>query len=252
VNLLQLRGVTKIYPGVTALDAVDFSLDAGTVHALVGENGAGKSTLLRVIAGATKSTSGETVLEGRPVVFDSPRSALQNGITVVYQELTLVPHLGADANVFLGMEPSRWGFLDLTKMRRLAENALQSLGFDNDPGIQVARLSVAQRQLVEIARALVRKAKVIALDEPTATLTPHETDHLFTKIQDLKSQGVGVIFVSHRLEEVRRIADAITVLRDGQIAWTGATSEIPDRELIRAMVGRDVEYLRLPPSRSRS
>jgi len=249
VNVLELYGTTKRYPGVTALDAADFYLESGTVHALVGENGAGKSTLLRVIAGATRPDSGEIRVDDRPVAFHNPRDALRYGITVIYQELALVPHLGADANVFLGMEPSRWGILDLQRMRRLAGAALQSLGFDSDPSIPVRKLSVAQRQLVEIARALVRKTRVIALDEPTATLTPHETDHLFEQIRCLQSNGVGVVFVSHRLDEVRQIADSITVLRDGRVVWAGAKSQTTDRELIRAMVGREVEYQRLEPNR---
>ena len=244
MNLLKLHDVTKRYPGVTALDGVDLTLDAGTVLALIGENGAGKSTLLKVLAGATVPDAGEIRLRDTPVRFRSPRDALRLGITVIYQELALVPFLSAEANVFLGMEPSRWGILDRGEISRAAGSALESLGFDSDPTAPVEQLSVAQQQLVEIARALVRKASVIAFDEPTATLTTHETDHLFAQIELLKSNGVGVIFVSHRLDEVRQVADLITVLRDGRHVQTGHTRESTDRELIRAMVGRDVEYQR--------
>ncbi|KPK76004.1 MAG: hypothetical protein AMS25_17795, partial [Gemmatimonas sp. SM23_52] len=221
MSLLSLRGITKRYPGVTALDAVDLDVEAGTVHALIGENGAGKSTLLKVIAGATQPDAGMLQAEGTPVSIKTPRDALRRGITVIYQELTLVPYLGADANVFLGMESVRGGVLDRREMKRLASEALGSLGLTIEPSTPAAQLSVAQQQLVELARSLVRKARLIALDEPTATLTPHEVDHLFGQVGRLKEKGVGIIFASHRLDEVRRIADTVTVLRDGERVWTG-------------------------------
>jgi len=245
VALLALRNVTKRYPGVTALDAVGLEVEAGTVHALVGENGAGKSTLLKILAGAERADAGAIEFAGEAVHLASPRDALQRGITVIYQEFALVPLLGADANIFLGMEPMRAGLLDDAAARGAARRALEDLGAAFDPSTPVALLSTAERQLVELARALVRDARVIALDEPTATLSSRETGHLFAQMRRMAERGLGVIFVSHRLEEVRAIASRVTVLRDGRCVFSGPTSGTDDAALVRHMVGRDVEYERL-------
>jgi len=244
--LLVLSAVTKRFPGVVALAAVDLAVHAGRVHALVGENGAGKSTLLKIVAGADQPDAGSVALDGHPVSFSAPRDALGVGITVIYQELSLVPQLGADANIFLGMEPARHGVLDRRAAAARARGALRALGADFDPGTPAAELSVAEQQLVELARALARDARLIALDEPTAALSHLETERLFEQIRRLCARGIAVIFVSHRLEEVRRIADEITVLRDGRRVFTGAAADVDDAGLIRHMVGRDVEYARLP------
>lgn len=243
--LLALRDVTKRYPGVTALDAVDFEVEAGTVHALVGENGAGKSTLLKILAGAERADAGTVALDGAILHLTSPRDGLRCGITVIYQEFALVPSLGADANIFLGMEPMRGGLLDGAAARRDAARALGELGATFDPSTPVSRLSTAECQLVELARALVRDARVIALDEPTAALSTRETAHLFGQMRRMAERGLAVIFVSHRLEEVRAVSFAITVLRDGRRVWTGPAAALDEPTLIRHMVGRDVEYERL-------
>ncbi|MEK7667621.1 MAG: sugar ABC transporter ATP-binding protein [Gemmatimonadota bacterium] len=243
--LLALRDITKRYPGVTALDAVGLQVEAGTVHALVGENGAGKSTLLKILAGAERADAGTVELEGETMRFATPRDALRRGVTVIYQEFALVPLLGADANIFLGMEPMRSGLLDAGAARGAARRALEDLGAAFDPSTPVAQLSTAERQLVELARALVRDARIVALDEPTATLSSRETDHLFAQMRRMAGRGLGVIFVSHRLEEVRAIASHVTVLRDGRRVFSGPTAETDDAGLIRHMVGRDIEYERL-------
>jgi ABC-type sugar transport system ATPase subunit len=246
--LLSVSAVTKRFPGVLALDAVDFEAHPGRVHALVGENGAGKSTLLRIVAGAERPDGGTIALAGMPVSFGAPRDALRAGITVIYQELSLVPQFGADANIFLGMEPARHGLLDRRAATARAAEALRALGADFDPATPARDLSVAEQQLVELARALARDARLIALDEPTAALSGREAERLFAQVRRLCERGIAVIFVSHRLEEVRRLADEITVLRDGRRVFAGQADQVDDAGLIRHMVGRDVEYARVAPA----
>jgi ABC-type sugar transport system ATPase subunit len=235
--VLSVSKGSKIYGGVHAIEGVDFDLYPGEVHALVGENGAGKSTLCKAIAGAIRLTSGTYCVDGKPVDFQSPRDALAAGICMVYQETSLVPTMTAAQNIELGNEKL------LTRFRTLniqAQQLLQSLNFHVDPAIPVALLGTAKRQMVEIARAIYNKARIIIFDEPTASLTPEEIVHFFNLVRDLRARGVAVIYISHALEESLKISDRITVLRDGKLVITAKTSEMTREKLVRHMVGRDI------------
>ena len=238
--LLEMVGITKTYPGVQALKNVNFEVGEGEVHALVGENGAGKSTLMKILAGAEKMNSGEIRIRGQAVHIDSPYRAQELGISMIYQEFNLIPQLGAAENIFLGREPSRFGFVDFKRERREAEQILQRLGITLDLNTPVNRLSIAQQQMVEIAKALSVKAKIIAMDEPSATLTLHELKNLFALIKTLKQQGVSVIYISHRLEEIFEVCDRLTVLRDGERIGSKPIGEINREGIIEMMVGRKI------------
>ncbi|RJP20421.1 MAG: sugar ABC transporter ATP-binding protein [Candidatus Omnitrophota bacterium] len=237
---LEMIGITKTYPGVQALKNVNFRVGKAEIHALVGENGAGKSTLMKILAGAEHMDSGEIKMYGRSVSIDSPHCAQELGIAIIYQEFNLVPQLGAAENIFLGREPKRFGFVDFKKEKRDAEQLLQTLGISLDLDIPVQYLSVAQQQMVEIAKALSVQAKIIAMDEPSATLTQHELKNLFTLIRTLKDQGVSVIYISHRLEEIFEICDRLTVLRDGERIGVKNVDEIDRDGIIEMMVGRQI------------
>ena len=239
--LLRMTGIVKTFPGVRALDGVSFDVTAGEVHALVGENGAGKSTLMKILAGAQPADAGEIAVDGVVVTIDGPRAAERLGIGMIYQEFNLVPDLGVTENVVLGVEPRRGVLLDRAAAAREASRVLTELGIALPLDVPARRLTVAQQQLTEIAKCLVRRARLIVMDEPTAALTDRETDALFALIAGLKAQGVAFVYISHRLEELPRIADRITVLRDGKAIETRAAAELPRDELIRLMVGRPVE-----------
>jgi simple sugar transport system ATP-binding protein len=248
--VLRVSAATKTYKGVHAIHEVDFDLMPGEVHAMVGENGAGKSTLCKAIAGAVQLDGGEIRIDGRPVSFTTPADALRHGIAMVYQETSLVPTMTVAQNINLGHERA------LTRYRTLniaAQQLLQSMSFNVDPAAYVSTLGGAKKQMVEIARALRSDARVIIFDEPTASLTPEEIMHLFQVIDDLKRAGVGIVFVSHALEEALQISDRVTVLRDGRRQITEPSTKLTRAELVRHMVGRDVEYARLaqdgPPAR---
>jgi ribose transport system ATP-binding protein len=244
-----MRGIGKSFPGVRALDGVTLDLYAGEVLALVGENGAGKSTLMKILAGAQPADSGEILIDGNRVEIDSPHAAEKLGIGMIYQEFNLVPALNAIDNIVLGSEPGRGPFIDERAARDRAAAVFADLGIAVPLNVESSRLSVAQQQMVEIAKVLSRQARIIVMDEPSAALTDREIDRLFQIIETLRSRGVGIIYISHRLEELPRIANRITVLRDGQAIETRPISEFPPDEIVRAMVGRrlDSHFPELPP-----
>jgi ribose transport system ATP-binding protein len=234
-----MEGIVKAFPGVRALDGVSLEVSRGEVHALVGENGAGKSTLMKILSGALRADAGTIAIDGEPVTIDGPRAAENYGIGMIYQEFNLVPDLTVVANVLLGHEPKTRGiFLDRAAALRETAAVFAELGISLPLERRARYLSVAQQQLVEISKALVRKARLIVMDEPTAALTDREIDALFALVAHLKAQGVAFVYISHRLEELPRVADRITVIRDGRTIETRAAAELPQEELIRLMVGR--------------
>lgn len=234
-----MRGIRKAFPGVQALQDVSFEVRAGEVHALVGENGAGKSTLMRILGGVHQRDGGEILLRGRPVEIPSPTQARQLGISIIHQELNQVPALSVAENIFLGREIRRpGGFIDWAAMYDRARRLLEGLGLPIDPRRRLGTLTVAEQQLVEIAKALSVDADLVIMDEPTAALTVEETERLFRFIRDLRTRGVAIVYITHRLEEIFTIADRVTVLRDGQYIGTYPIGELTMDELIRLMVGR--------------
>ncbi len=240
--LLRMEGIGKSFPGVRALDDVLFEIRPGEVHALMGENGAGKSTLMKILAGAYSADSGQIVLDGSPVTIAGPQRAAELGINIIYQEFNLVPQLSIAENIYLGREPRKGlGFLDQEKMRREAQAVMDSLGAKLDVRTPVGKLPVAMQQMVEIAKATSRKSRIIVMDEPSATLTDHELENLYRLIQQLRSEGVAIVYISHRMDEVFAISDRITVLRDGKTVGTKLRGEATPEELIRMMVGRSLD-----------
>ncbi|MFA7437268.1 sugar ABC transporter ATP-binding protein [Castellaniella sp.] len=234
-TILSLERVSKSYRGVYAVKDIDFDLRRGEVHALLGENGAGKSTLTKIIAGIIAPSSGRIVLEGREVTFDEPSEALAHGVAMVFQETSLVPTLTVAQNLYLGNEKL---FNRLRGLYISAQTFLQSLNFGVDPAHLVSSLGAAQKQLVEIARAVHHKARVLVFDEPTASLTPEEKRYFFSLVERLRKQGVSIIFISHALEEALQIADRITILRDGEHVLTESAAALDRDRIIAAMVGR--------------
>jgi len=236
-----MRGIGKTFPGVRALDDVSLDLQAGEVHALVGENGAGKSTLMKILAGALAADTGEIAIDGKTVTIGSPRAAENLGVGMIYQEFNLVPALNAVDNIVLGNEPAKGLLLDERAARERAEAVFAELGITLPLTVDTSSLRVAQQQMIEIAKVLSRSARIIVMDEPTAALTDREITKLFEVIRTLKARGAGIVYISHRLEELPDIADRVTVLRDGRVIETRATKDFPPDDIIRAMVGRQLE-----------
>lgn len=239
--LLRLEGITKEFPGVLALSDVSFDLRRGEVHALCGENGAGKSTLMKIISGVYQPTRGTMVYKGKIHQFAAPLESEAAGIAIIHQELNLVPHLSVAENIYLAREPRRGPFVDRRKLRADAKRCLDRLGVSIDGDTPVRNLSVAQCQMVEIAKALSLDAEVLIMDEPTSSLTEQETRLLFKVIRDLKSAGVGIIYISHRLDEMAEIVDRVTVLRDGRYIATDDFETTTVNDIVAKMVGRSLE-----------
>lgn len=233
-----MEGIRKAFPGVLAIGSGFLEICEGEIHALVGENGAGKSTLIKVLTGVHLADTGDISLFGERVEFTSPLQALKAGIATVYQEFTLVPALTVRANLFLGREQTQRGFINTAAEHRAARSLFNKLGVHIDPESLVAELNVAQQQLVEIARALAAEAGILVMDEPTAALTPREVENLFAVLRELAGQGIGIIFISHRLDEVFVIADRVTVMRDGETIGAWPTTALTKEQLIEYMVGR--------------
>jgi ribose transport system ATP-binding protein len=241
--VVVLRGISKRFPGVLAVDDVDLEIAAGEVHVLAGENGAGKSTLMKLLSQVDRPDGGTVTLGGEEVAFHGPRHAQSLGIAMVHQEFALAPDLSVAENLFLGREPGRGGFVSRRAELRDAGRLLGRVGLRLDPRRLAAALTVAQQQLVEIAKALAIDARVVILDEPTATLTESEIEELFAVIRSLKERGIAVLYISHRLEEIFRISDRVTVMRDGRVVATTETGALDHDALVRQMVGRDIENL---------
>jgi L-arabinose transport system ATP-binding protein len=238
---LQFAAVSKEYPGVKALVEVGFGVAAGSVHALLGENGAGKSTLLKVLSGAHLPTSGGLLIDGKSTVFRSTADAIRAGVAVIYQELHTIGQLSVAENLFLGHLPTQAGIVQRRRLWRMAAEQLHRFGEEIDPKTPLAKLSIGQRQMIEIAKALSRGAKIIAFDEPTSSLSAREIDRLFEIIRDLKQQGCAILYVTHRMDEVFQICDAATVLRDGRhVVSYDSLAGIGREMIVKAMVGRDI------------
>lgn len=244
--ILTMRGITKQFPGVLALDHADLLVKPGTVHALLGENGAGKSTLMKCLFGIYKMDSGEIVLNGQSVNFQNPRDALDHGISMVHQELDQVPERSVLDNLWLGRYPHKWIFVQKRKMEAKTRKLFDEYGVSFNMNQKLEKLSVSNRQLVDIIKAVSYNAKVIVLDEPTSSLTSNEVQRLFDIIRKLKAEGTSIIYISHKLEEIKQIADEVTIMRDGCVITTQAAQSLSIKEIINYMVGRSLTQ-QFPP-----
>jgi inositol transport system ATP-binding protein len=242
--LLSAEGVRKEFPGVVALDDVQFRLKRASVHALMGENGAGKSTLMKILAGIYTPDKGDIRLKGVEIRLKSPLDALENGIAMIHQELNLMPFMTVAENIWIRREPkNRFGFVDHGVMHRMTEELFARLNIAIDPDIEVRYLSVANRQMVEIAKAVSYNSDVLIMDEPTSALTEREVEHLFRIIRDLRAQGIGIVYITHKMNELFEIADEFSVFRDGRYIGTHASTEVTRDDIIRMMVGREITQM---------
>lgn len=240
-ELFRMEGISKSFPGVKALDNVSLSVNKGEVHGLVGENGAGKSTLMKIMTGVYQADKGDIYIENEKVVIDSVAKAHEYGISIIFQELTLCRHLTVADNIFIGRPPVKGGFISDRQMHREAKKILDNLGINISTHAMVSTLSVAQQQMVEIAKAISYNSRILVLDEPTATLTEREIEQLFVIIRNLQKKGVGMVYISHRMDELKQICERATVIRDGQYIGTRSLSEITLDELVNMIVGRSLE-----------
>ena len=240
-NVLEMRGITKIFPGVVALDQVDFDLRPGEVHVLLGENGAGKSTLIKILAGAYSPTSGSITIEGQPATIRRPKDALALGVRIIYQELMVNDYITVTENIFQGREIKKGGLIDWKTMHKKAKEILDEMNYDLDPHALVGSLGIAKKQIVEIVKALSSQCKIIVFDEPTASLSPKEIETLFSIIRKLKERGIGIVYISHRMPELYEIGDRVTVLRDGKKIETHTIQEVTPEDLVTMVSGKKVE-----------
>lgn len=238
---VEMSNISKLFGGVKALKDVSFKVMPGEIHALVGENGAGKSTLMKILSGVYKKETGGIKINGKPVQINNPQIGRKLGIRTIYQEFALVPDLTVAENIFLDSFIVRYGIIQWHKLYKKARKIIRNIGFDIDPKVLVENLSVAYQQAIEICKALSEEAKILILDEPTSVLAPNEVELLFTILKKLKQEGVSIIYISHRLEEIFKIADRVTVLKDGQVAGISAIGEIDKNEIINLMIGRKLE-----------
>ena len=239
--IMEVASVRKTFPGVVALDDVQLRIRRGTVHALMGENGAGKSTLMKIIAGIYQPDSGTVRLRGNDIRLNGPLDALENGIAMIHQELNLMPFMTVAENIWIRREPlTRFGFVDHGRMRSMTAELFERLNIRIDPEIEVSRLSIASRQMVEIAKAVSYESDVLIMDEPTSALTEREVEHLFAIIRDLRSRGIGIVYITHKMNELFEIADEVSIFRDGKYIATHASKDVTRDQIIREMVGREV------------
>lgn len=247
--IIEVRGVVKRYPGVVALGGVSISISSGEVVALIGENGAGKSTTMKILGGIVRPDEGQILVDGKPVEIDSVKRSVEFGIGFIHQELNSLDNLDVAGNVFLGREPAKWGLIDRAKMHTETKAVLNRLGLNVEPDTPLSKLSLAQRQMVEIAKALSLNARVLIMDEPTSSLTLTETERLLDVVRELRAQGVGIIYISHRLGEVHEIADRVVAFRDGKNAGGLTKSEITHEAMVRLMVGRELVRVERDPDK---